>query len=107
MTKELKQRWLDALRSGKYMQGQRFLRQHDKYCCMGVLCDIAKIGWTKHKNSIGTVYQCADDSKNVMYPPMTLGLSNLQMMDLAHLNDIYHKSFTEIADWIEANIPCE
>lgn len=34
--------WLEALRSGKYEQGNSVLRTgDDKYCCLGVLCDIA------------------------------------------------------------------
>jgi len=33
--------WIEALRSGKYTQGQSCLRSRgDKFCCLGVLCDI-------------------------------------------------------------------
>jgi hypothetical protein len=40
---EIKQRWLDALRSGKYNQGTGFLRRKDnEFCCLGVLCDVVK-----------------------------------------------------------------
>lgn len=38
---ELRKRWVAALRSGKYEQGQSCLRSGgDEYCCLGVLCDI-------------------------------------------------------------------
>jgi hypothetical protein len=40
MNPEVKSKWLEALRSGKYKQGQRRLRTADKFCCLGVLCDV-------------------------------------------------------------------
>jgi hypothetical protein len=49
MDPELKERWLKALRSGKYEQAKGALKQldpHDEgseeygYCCLGVICDI-------------------------------------------------------------------
>lgn len=33
--------WLDALRSGEYQQGEGHLRAGDKFCCLGVACDLA------------------------------------------------------------------
>jgi hypothetical protein len=44
MEAELKKKWVDALRSGKYPQGQRHLRTagaEAKFCCLGVLCEVA------------------------------------------------------------------
>lgn len=45
---EIKERWVNALRSGKYRQGKTELVQPDcklgeglVYCCLGVLCDLA------------------------------------------------------------------
>lgn len=36
-------RWVAALRSGNYQQGQRVLRdENNGYCCLGVLCDLVK-----------------------------------------------------------------
>lgn len=41
MNKELKQQWIEALRSGKYKQGKGVLRTFsDHFCCLGVLCDV-------------------------------------------------------------------
>ena len=43
INKELVRQWVDALRSGKYKQGRRALRNVDnEFCCLGVLCDICK-----------------------------------------------------------------
>lgn len=42
MKPEIKQRWIEALRSGKYEQDRGVLRsvQTDGFCCLGVLCDL-------------------------------------------------------------------
>jgi hypothetical protein len=37
---KIKKLWLAALRSGKYKQGRRALRDKNKFCCLGVLCDV-------------------------------------------------------------------
>ena len=48
MNAAIKQRWLKALRSGKYKQAKRRLaihnhetREPEGFCCLGVLCEIA------------------------------------------------------------------
>lgn len=39
-------KWIAALRSGKYLQGTGCLCREGKLCCLGVLCDISgKGGW--------------------------------------------------------------
>lgn len=46
MNKKIKNKWVKALRSGKYKQGTEALKiTHDgdgeaAFCCLGVLCDI-------------------------------------------------------------------
>lgn len=40
MNKRIKTKWLKALRSGEYQQGKDALREGDKFCCLGVLCDL-------------------------------------------------------------------
>lgn len=34
------QRWINALRSGNYKQGREQLNYEDKFCCLGVACDL-------------------------------------------------------------------
>ncbi len=42
---ELRKKWIEALRSGKYKQGRNALRpDEDCYCCLGVLCDVSGFG---------------------------------------------------------------
>lgn len=41
MNEKVKQKWIEALVSGAYTQGQGKLRTADnKFCCLGVLCDL-------------------------------------------------------------------
>lgn len=41
MKKEIADLWVKELRSGKWEQGTRYLCKDQKYCCLGVLCEIA------------------------------------------------------------------
>lgn len=38
---EIKQRWVEALRSGEYKKGKYQLKNsYGEFCCLGVLCDL-------------------------------------------------------------------
>lgn len=41
MKENIKDVWLAALRSGEYKQGIGSLKEDNRYCCLGVLCDLA------------------------------------------------------------------
>jgi hypothetical protein len=44
MNQEAKQQWVTELRSGNYQQTNGYLRrngEHEGYCCLGVLCELA------------------------------------------------------------------
>lgn len=102
---DIKSRWIEALRSGKYEQGKYQLRTWDnKFCCLGVLCDIVNPeGWE------------TDDHGDLIWGDLGsfLGLKALiaaglpESFDqtlLTSQNDKEGKSFEEIADWIERNL---
>jgi hypothetical protein len=40
MKEDIKDIWLQALRSGDYKQGSGALKKGDSFCCLGVLCDL-------------------------------------------------------------------
>ena len=40
MNEQVKEKWLNALRSGDYQQTKFNLRRKDRFCCLGVLCDL-------------------------------------------------------------------
>jgi len=113
MNKEMKKKWLKALRSGDYDQGTSFLCAVDnrgtrcaRYCCLGVLQELVsgEDAWTDVYGSgflrIGYEgFTSMPDSGTLK----TVGLDYLQARKLATMND-KGKSFEEIADWIEENL---
>lgn len=40
MKKDIAKIWVEALKSGDYLQGTEYLCADDRYCCLGVLCDL-------------------------------------------------------------------
>lgn len=108
MTPELKAKWLEALRSGKYIQGKHALRTLENgFCCMGVACDlIDPQKWDSDVSPDGDGYNWGairtgytDDALAV-----ALGISKDMAAELAHLNDNCGKTFAQIADHIEAKL---
>ena len=51
------QKWVDALRSGKYKQGSDALVKGNEYCCLGVACAVAiKNGLTVKVEDSGEMF---------------------------------------------------
>lgn len=116
----IKEKWLTALRSGKFKQGKDELRTlENKFCCLGVLCDIyrkeTKLGkWGKnHKNKF-----CFTHTKKSNQTFNVLGILPLSVKEWAELSDTNPyitdnhtlaslndsgSTFQEIADIIEKN----
>ena len=109
MDQELKQRWLEALRSGEYLQGTDRLRNGNTFCCLGVLCDIVDPnGWASPNEMGDRMYVNTEDLTNCEFEvPKTLAdkikLKNEHQVYLSNIND-HGSSFEEIADWIEGNL---
>lgn len=99
MNKEIKEKWLEALRSGEYKQGREHLRdESNQFCCLGVLCDIVDPkGWTDAFSFRGSSGE-----------PRTEDCEELEITefvtDLVNMNDADEESFAQIADWIEVNL---
>lgn len=113
MDAKLKAQWVEALRSGKYKQGQASLRRGDSYCCLGVLADISKLGAfieeAEYPGQFKFTLQDGESAHGVLPDSM---LKMIRLPLAAHeqcwkLNDKEGQSFAEIADYIEANIPAE
>lgn len=108
MDDELKRKWVEALRSGKYRQGRKQLRiRHpggdDSYCCLGVLCDlIAPDLWRRNAPHPTFSHESA-----VAMPNSNIrGAARLRKTEadeLAAMND-NGMSFAEIAASIEADL---
>ena len=122
MNPRIKQRWLEALRSGEYKQTKENLQNSDGFCCLGVLCDLhAKergMNWVRQTdgyelyvetqilplsvqewagldNDIGGLVDFEYERDGVMY---------VKSESLPEINDTWNKNFNEIADLIEAQI---
>ena len=103
MDENIAKRWVKALRSGRYKQGQIYLRVGDKHCCLGVLCRILRV---KHHVEPDGMYFYDGESvrlaKSVIAKAgMHSASGTIFFETLAALND-GGSSFTEIADLIEA-----
>ena len=104
---EFKAKWVAALRSGEYKQGQKYLRtKSDAYCCLGVACKLLPVQWdgSASNNCIQ-----ADGYSGVMPTQhMTgIGLDEDAQNTLINMNDGAEgrtHTFAEIADYIEANL---
>lgn len=119
MNKEIKAKWIEALRSGKYAQTtDGVLFDGEAYCCLGVLCDVLGLKpdyneergrWYFHHNGLRD-YEvlpeplaeelgltiCGDLPNKVEFEGHERG-------DLAHLND-KGADFNFIADVIEKQL---
>ena len=97
LTKKVKKKWLEALRSGKYKQGKNELIKATNggfsYCCLGVLQAITGL----KVDNCGLLTNRRADITCVK------GLSVDTQGELSTFNDT-DKSFDWIADWIDKNI---
>lgn len=67
MRKEVMIKWVKALRSGKFKQGQGTLKQFNKqgqaqHCCLGVLCELYNTTMKKNKKKTLSEKVCGNDS---------------------------------------------
>lgn len=72
------EKWVAALRSGKYQQGVSYLRSKfeggEKHCCLGVLCDVTEgIEWKERQTADHTHWAAAfNNSFSTSVVPVTL-----------------------------------
>ena len=106
LTSELKEKWCQALESGKYQQGQHSLSAYQGlsdnivYCCLGVLGEEANF------KSAGISHLCSGTE----HEPEFLDLETQRM--LMTMNDGINDeskvfSFKEIAAWVRENVPSQ
>lgn len=122
MNQEIKQKWVNALRSGEYIQTitalKRVISENEKprYCCLGVLCDLyvkeKNLEWEK-SNSVDSEKQMLLNSFSYLphdvrewaeleeLNPIIRDSDNLEIESLAQLNDTKNLKFDVIADLIE------
>ena len=95
MNAEIKQKWVEALRSGKYQQGHYALQTGEAYCCLGVLCVVT--GTKIFEGNSTRPDDCSYDGI------LAHGVNNNECARLWAMNDS-NRSFAEIADYIEEHL---
>lgn len=116
MKTEIKEIWVEALQSGNYQQGIEFLNKDGKFCCLGVLCDLAiKAGVdVEISKSEDNLYATAYDGESSFLPHSVQKWAGMQTSDgcihehetdydmdsLSDQND-QGRSFAEIANVID------
>jgi hypothetical protein len=107
MNPELKAKWLESLRSGKYAQGTNQLRCNDEFCCLGVLCDIVDPNaWDESEE---WVYGTGEDQESEIgvlphrFRDFVALIPGAVESQLIQMNDA-GITFSNIADYIEANL---
>jgi len=110
MKKSIMTKWTQALRSGDYKQGTGHLHSENKFCCLGVLCDISNLDdWRVEEgsaylrygsnNAFGILPSKVEDWAGMKSQE---GIIKSKETNLYTLND-GGKTFEEIADIIETN----
>lgn len=113
MKPEIKQKWIDALRSGEYDQDAHELKTPHGYCCLGVLTDI----YIKEQNLEWKRFDGDTEKEFTSYEfngfegslcPEVIDWSSFPdgktEAILIEMNDDQRKTFDEIADYVEANL---
>jgi len=128
MIKEYKDKWLKALRSGKYNQARERLKCEQGFCCLGVLMDTYDSNGWECVNSFaqddGDVYhksnkygyhdavvegdelygEASQDAELTSDTLSIFGISSEEQVYLIKMNDRDGNNFNEIADWIEERL---
>lgn len=92
MEEKLKQKWIKALRSGKFRQAREVIADDDSYCCLGVLCIVAG-------KTVRDIIKSSNDDLCTAWR-REFGLSNDETEQCIAWNDNDKLSFKEIAERI-------
>lgn len=91
MDSKLKDKWIKALRSGKFRQARgRLTKGKNHHCCIGVAAVVAN---PKIKLGVSTGDAAA-----------LVGINSSEQQVLVDMNDHERRSFKTIADYIEKNL---
>lgn len=107
MNKEIAQKWVDALRSGKYEQTvatlTRLSEDGNTHCCLGILCELAVEDGVPITVSNSANFRYYDEASGMPPGPVYdwSGLDRNKTEKYASMNDTDKASFDEIASAIE------
>jgi hypothetical protein len=110
------EKWLHALRSGRYLQGMKYLWNNGSYCCLGVGCEVSGVDetpWRMNQLAPGWFIdwlgipaldpegEPIEDLLNFL-GTFDIGIMDDRSITAASMNDS-GKSFDTIADWLHVN----
>lgn len=123
MNKDIKKRWVAALRSGKYKQGASCLKDHNgSFCCLGVLTELylqEQGGSWKRRipgmraTGFAPIFKApVKETESIVLPKIVMkwaGLSNDNPFNVGAKNDKFEKrrhvwNFSKLADFIEKKL---
>lgn len=118
MDPEVKVKWLEALRSGKFTQGVGYLKTYSGCnCCLGVLAEVNGVPSAPAPDDYeeGSYFYSFPDRErsefddNIQTPDNYCGIHPKARNHLMNMNDGSESvdrrySFAEIADYIEENL---
>lgn len=118
MNPKIKDEWVKALRSGEYEQGTSQLKYSDsagdRYCCLGVLADLAireGVPVNEEVHAEDRVASTYYDGCFALLPSSVMDWAGLDEVDddspmptLVDMNDKNGRTFSEIADYIEEHV---
>lgn len=113
MKKAIRDRWVKALRSGKFRRGRGQLQPTaNTYCCLGVLCKVAKISYERGAHGLALSdskklgFQIGDLNALVSLNDGVFDTSNVRYYGLPPRGYRWGRgaSFRVIADWIEEHL---
>jgi hypothetical protein len=124
MRAQIKQLWIDRLRSGQDRQGCGYLHATDGvFCALGVLADLyvtlaLEAEWVRRRTLTGdldqfipNVFVMTDHIGSRSASSYSKGMCHwadidgIVLSNVIAQNDIQQRSFVEIADWIEETVP--
>ena len=106
--------WLAALRSGKYQQARGMLRSGDRYCALGVACDLylqtyGASEWAQFGANLYDFRWKGKSPRGKAEVPeavrAALGMTPRGLVRVVTLNDTRKLPFSAIADFLESDAP--
>lgn len=104
LRKEIKEKWIEALESGKYQQGVGTLCRDGRYCCLGVLADVMGRLETRLGDRLCVIGRGTGGINTAFLPEDFLGeVGRFDQAPLVGMNDRGEK-FPVIAAYIRENL---
>lgn len=105
LDEKIKSRWLTALRDGNRKQCFGNMKDGERLCALGVLVDLYredhKLEWTDvWIMPMGKILRWAQNNS----PDTVRVMVDGSPVGIVRLNDMYHYTFLQIADLIEAQL---